>query len=786
MNKKQQRLAIGCLLHDFGKLLYRFNDRRNHSLSGYEFIGEIDGLGDESEILNCIHYHHTKLLKDAQLEKDDIAYIAFIADNIASAADRRVKSGIDSGEGGFVREASLETIFNVINGNNEKKVYKPYVSELSQGINHPTDAAISYSEEFYSGIINNIKNLLGQLYFGDEYVNSLLQVLETNLAFVPSSTNMEEVRDISLYDHLKLTAAFALCIEQYLEEQGIRDYKVVLFENAEVFYEKKAFRIYSIDLSGIQSFIYNITSKGALKSLRARSFYLEMLMESSVDELLKRTALCRANVLYTGGGHAYIILPATEKIRQSIELFEKELNDWFIKYFGADLFAAGGFSDCSAMELQNKPDGKYKEIFTGITKSISAKKMNRYSASDIIRMNKMNQEKHTRECRICHRSDRLDNEDKCSLCSSLEKLSGMIIAKDDCFYVITKGEAYSDSIIMPFGYSFSVCNKDEIVEVMKQESYVRAYTKNVPYTGKELASNLWVGDYASAKTFEDLAAESTGIKRLGVIRADVDNLGKAFVNGFSGRYETLTRTSVFSRKLSMFFKYHINGILKNGTFQLVNGKDGKRQAVIVYAGGDDLFIVGAWDSIICFSIDLYNNLKQYSQGQMTVSAGIGIYPCKYPIAAMAQETGRLETISKEYDGGTKNAITLFGADYDKNRKYDNTYHWDELIEEVIGEKLETLKAYFGKTEKHNNAMMYKMLQLIRNRKEENKLNIARFTYLLARLRPDKEKEEETSKYNDFAKKMYRWIRNDRDCKQLVTAIQLYVYLNRDAKEDGNE
>ncbi len=323
---------------------------------------------------------------------------------------------------------------------------------------------------------------------------------------------------------------------------------------------------------------------------------------------------------------------------------------------------------------------------------------------------------------------------------------------------------------------------------MKQEGYVRSYTKNIPYTGKELASNLWIGDYASAKNFGELVAAGEGIKRLGVIRADVDNLGKAFVSGFSGKNETLTRTAVFSRKLSMFFKYHINGILKNGAFSFTEGKNGKRNAVIVYAGGDDLFIVGAWDSIICFAIDLYRSLKEFSQGQLTISAGIGLFPEKYPIAAMAQETGRLETISKEFDNGTKNAVTLFGASSDPKQKYDNTYHWDELIEDVIGEKLNTIKGYFGKNEKHNNAMLYKMLQLIRNRQEENKLNIARFAYLLARMKPDSEKakDEEIEKYNEFAKKMYRWIRSDKDSKQLVTAIQLYVYLNRTEEEDKNE
>lgn len=60
--------------------------------------------------------------------------------------------------------------------------------------------------------------------------------------------------------------------------------------------------LFSADISGIQNFIYNIGGKGVLKGLRARSFYLEILMESAIDEFLERLELTRCNVIYTGGG----------------------------------------------------------------------------------------------------------------------------------------------------------------------------------------------------------------------------------------------------------------------------------------------------------------------------------------------------------------------------------------------------------------------------------------------------------------------------------------------------
>ena len=84
--------------------------------------------------------------------------------------------------------------------------------------------------------------------------------MEANLTYIPSSTAKSELADISLYDHVKLTAAIAACIYDYLNEKGL-SYKAALFEHEKSFYDEKAFILYSMDVSGIQNFIYTIASK---------------------------------------------------------------------------------------------------------------------------------------------------------------------------------------------------------------------------------------------------------------------------------------------------------------------------------------------------------------------------------------------------------------------------------------------------------------------------------------------------------------------------------------------
>lgn len=777
MTDKKLKLIVGALLHDIGKVLYRADDHRNHSESGYHFVLDETNMSDK-EVIDQIRYHHAAHMKNATLNQDALAYVTYIADNISSAMDRREKT---DGALGFVRNMPLSSIFNILNNNNEQKSYQPMMLDQTREINFPTDKKITYSEGFYSEVRERIRMCLEEYQWNDEYINSLLSILEATLSYIPSSTSTKEIADISLYDHVKMTAAIACCIYDYMEEKGIVDYRNLLYKNAKEFYKEKAFMIYSMDISGIQDFIYTINSKGALKGLRSRSFYLEIMMEHLVDELLFNLELSRANLIYTGGGHAYLLLPNTSKTKNALDNFEDATNAWFLENFGTALFVAGGYGVCSAEELYDTPKGSYRKIFQNISESISERKLNRYTPKQIIYLNHHTLPDGERECKICGRTDKLHDDNKCNICWSLEKMSKQIMHGD--FFTITKKD---QDLALPLPgdcYLIADNNKALINRMKTDDYYVRAYSKNKLYSGYSLSTNLWVGDYASADTFEELAEVATGFKRIAVMRADVDNLGQAFVRGFENKnlerdYVTLSRTATFSRKLSLFFKYHMNQLLEEGCYYFTdNTSDNhKRNALIVYSGGDDIFLIGSWDDVIGFAIDLYEALNEFSQGKLSISAGISLYPAKFPIAVMAQETGKLEDAAKSLPG--KNGVTLFNSEY--------TFHWEELIENVLEEKLELLKEYFNEYQEKGKNFLYNMLDLIRARKED-RINIARYAYLLGRIAPDK-KEEKTSQgrarkelYDRFSKQMYQWIRNDKDAKELEMAIYLYVYMNRESE-----
>ena len=674
------KLITGSLLHDIGKVVYREgSDRRNHSVSGYDFLKE-EGKIEDKEILDCVRYHHFSEIKSARLKEDNLAYIVYLADNIAAFADRRKKE--DTEEKGFDLSVPLQSVFNVLNGNNQSFYYQPGDMDDQGKINYPASEKKPFSREFYMKICQRMLDNFRGMNWSEEYLNSLLAVMEANLSYMPSSTSNEELSDISLFDHVKLTAAISSCIYDYLNENHL-SYKTELFDKKD-FYDRNAFLLCSMDISGIQSFIYTISSKNALKNLRARSFYLEIMMEHIIDLLLDRLQLSRANLLYSGGGHCYLLLANTTETVIQIQKFQEELKEWLLKQFQTDLFVAFGYVQCTGNAFRNVPEGSYTELFRKMSKMLSLQKQHRYTAREIIRLNNRKEQDYSRECKVCKKIGHVDEEGVCPLCRKIEKLS-----------------------------------------------------KN--------------GD----------------------------------------RYMTLSRTATLSRQLSLFFKYYIRFILENGEYSL-EGKNGgkKRQATIVYSGGDDVFIVGAWNDIIELSVDLRRKFEQYTQGTLSISAGIGIYDFSYPIAAIAEETGMMESESKRMP--EKNAVTLLQDgeihlvdDGDEEKEIsDGTYSWKELEEGVVQEKYRALCDFFeGIDETRGMSFLYRMMELVRG--HEEKINFARMMYLLSRLEPTEEGTKK-EKYRQLSQKMYRWIQSDQDCRQLKTAINLYAYIHRTKGEHRDE
>ncbi len=725
-------------------------------------------------IYDSLLYYANKIVfnKSEDINTANI-YIRKLADKISATFDRRNTPDL---EFAFSEGENLYSIFNILNKNNESKKYDASILYENERVNIPKDIAAKPNEEFYKTIRDKLSKKLEASSEDMDFINSFLELLEQTTSYMPVSK--EEKTDISVYEHIKQSIAIGSAIFEYLTENGKLEEQEQIYSNPKGFYSEKSMLLYSMDFSGIQSFIYGQYGKeDVLKNLRARSFYLEILMENIIDELLNKLELSGANLLYAGGGHAYFILANTEKTKTLIKDFDADVKNWMQDTFGIDLYVGTGYAQCSCNDLENQPEGAYSNCFREASAAVSENKLRRYSASQIKILNKGKKIDGERECKICHSSYNLNSDGVCSICEGFAKLSGNIL-KREIFTVVNDAKKgilpiYKDGYLS--AENVSRRDGEEYLRTNKN-ILIRAYSKNSLYKGNNYIKTIYAGDYHDADTLEDLVKDSIGIKRLGVLRGDIDNLGKAFVGGFDSKKQTLSKSAAFSRKLTQFFKYDINNILKNAEYKIPyfdseGNESEKRKIAVIYSGGDDVFVVGAWKDILEFSIDLYNNLKEYTQGTLTISAGLGMYMPKYPISYMAEKTGELEDCSKKMED--KNAITLF----DK----DNSYHWDEFIEEVMGEKFAIISEFFSKVEDKGKSLLYNLLELFRNR--DKKINIARMAYTLARMEPSgKAGEDEKSVYRNFKGKVYDWMFSERDTKQVITAIYIYSYLIRKEEE----
>ena len=633
---------------------------------------------------------------------------------------------------------SLKSIFNILNGNRSERVYKPLPINAGGTINFPEESSDVCD---YRSLSERINRLFDKTDISGKGIDYYLERLESELTYIPGTLPDQYV---SLYDQAKMCAAVSSCILGTMTS-------------------KEPFLIYSMDFSGIQDFLYTINSKGALKTLRARSFYLELLMENIIDDLLDKLELTRANLIYSGGGHCYLLLPNTEETKTLLNEYNYSVNDWLLNTFDIALYVGHGYASCSGEMLRNIPNGSYVEVFRTVSRNISERKSNRYSFEQIIRLNSKSEEDYSRECKVCRRIGRLNSDKECSICSSIKNFSNNIL-KDNYFCIVTDN---GNGLPLPSGNSVRSFESVEQINTDDLSSVVRIYRKKQIQNYEIDSIGLWVGDYASDRaTLGEMAAdakENGRIERIGVLRADVDNLGTAFSSGFGNGMDnegSLMRTAALSRQLSLFFKCHINKVLS----------ERNPNVTICYSGGDDLFIVGEWYDLLISSMDLRNSFREYTEGTLSLSGGIGIYDSKYPISRIAYETAVMEDLSKHLDG--KDAVTIFE---------DNTYHWNVFEDNVIGEKLKVISDFFDNSASRGSSFLYKLLELIRG--QSDRINFARYVYLLARLEPGKNADaEEKEHYSVFSRNMYEWINRIDDRNQLITAIQLYVYMIRNKEE----
>ena len=189
-----------------------------------------------------------------------------------------------------------------------------------------------------------------------------------------------------------------------------------------------------------------------------------------------------------------------------------------------------------------------------------------------------------------------------------------------------------------------------------------------------------------AMTFSLIAEKSrhkkAGRPLLGVLKADVDNLGLIFSIGFEKNKMSLSRFASLSRMINYFFAGYLVNFIKE--------KEEYKNTYVVFAGGDDLFLVGPWRQIIDLAMDIRDLFGKFSANNedISLSAGISVVKPRVPLRRVAKMAEELLEKSKKYEENhepKKDAITLFGHTL-KWSDMKNQREWSKWFTERLDKK----------------------------------------------------------------------------------------------------
>ncbi len=746
-DSQRDSFYLGALLHDVGKFIERAKDKerqedarlyvqtgeasKNHAHRRYSaaFIRILEHFFSDPDIERYVLFHHGGWGKGNYdygiLRKDVPLKLIHIAD-VSSSKEREQIADL---EPQYYARARLQSIFSDITlkdieGNHPSPPVKYLdLNELSldREALFPAGEDPVFNTQVYKTLVDEFESSF-EKFIGREGVDStadLLPLLQKFLHAVPAQTpsrfkGQPDRPDINLLDHSRVTASIALCLYDEWKEGSWEGRDSEILKDSGRGYKNPDFPapclLVSGDISGIQDFIFNVPSKGAAKTLKARSFFVQMLADVCVEKVLHDLDLKPANLLYNGGGQFYFLVPKCkaqglndckediaralidEELFLSIASVEVKVVD-FMDNFGKKW---KDVNDKLSIEKLRKFKGLVKEdIFTPFKQKLRTNDTDDpfYSIThEEFRNNKF----YSIGKGNGHESGQ--NNQKASWENILQKLGYTFKFQQNA---TEANIAFNDTVFEGrcSGYRFLVKDlprwRTELSIAQFKEDVKNCGRSLEDYYDKDKEGKSWGLELDNIITYSQLAFNAykeTGTHKLGILKMDVDNLGKLFSEGFPKEIRTPSRMMSLSRSLQWFFEGYMNTLLEKEEF--------KNYLYPIFSGGDDLFIVGAWHKVFEIALRIQKDFRQFvcENPLVTLSASLLVVDEHYPVsrfAVLAED--RLH--EAKYGSLNKNSVNVFGQ----------TLSWNEFIKsQYIKERLEELVDENGQY-KVPRSIIYKVL-----------------------------------------------------------------------------
>lgn len=664
--REYQTVVLGALLHDIGKLLQRgsfgsLDIQGQHPKVSADFItvcaSYFQHVTYPDLLKTLVQRHHENarafpqdLLVQgiADPHTRTLAALVSLADNLSSAErGQRLEQWQD------FKFTPLAAVLRRVRGPGtaDSSGHQEMLHFHARPLASPDDAAFRgiFPEPFPQYATGELNTLLTA--FGPEFrrlfdrvdttqfavvLGHLLNILQKYAWCIPSNTQ-ETYPDVSLYDHLRGTAAIATCLYRFhaatgsLQEAALRDTTV------------QRFCLIAGDLSGIQRYIFDITTigeGGVARRLRARSLYVQLLTEVAAQRLLHAAGLPLVNLVMASGGKFYILAPNIPDVHTAVAETRREIEAWLLQEFNGEIalnLELEAFGDEGFRTTQAGATG-FGRVLRQLHSRLATRKLRPLSAQAIDngwrpeRLVVPRTYAGEEACASCRRLPRRA-DGVCEQCARDREIGARL---PETRYIAFFSDA-GTSEVRALGHSLSLREQPP----QPQEAPYFVLQINDPSfdaTARYPAQLRYLTTYVpkadgSLLTFSEIAQRSRGRPLLAFLKADVDRLGEVFAFGLRRDppeydLDTISRTVTVSRQLDWFFAGWVQRLVR-ADFS---------DCYAVFSGGDDLFLVGPWDQVLALAQQVRADFQAYTgNAGLTLSAGILITRPDYPIARAADD-----------------------------------------------------------------------------------------------------------------------------------------------------
>lgn len=439
--------------------------------------------------------------------------------------------------------------------------------------------------------------------------------------------------------------------------------------NIDELVEDEELSILCADFYGIQNFIFeNVPSSKANKVLRAKSAYVQIFTKTLAKYIVEVLGLEEKNIIFSEAGKIEILSKKIDK--EKIEQIQKELDEHFIKEF----FALAGVKLVYINTLKSSLTNAkgFKLLREELDEKLEFAKFNKFDLQNQNTiLEQTNIPTNQTLCKTCELRKKEENKDTCKVCDRFITLGQKLATKKSMKISKEKSDI---NIFQNYFISFKNEEDEEyksLDEFWKIKSYVKTKT---------------VKDKIEVCDFDDLEKQAQGAESLAILKGDVDSLGN-FIKDKSNALDSYENYIYLANTLNNFFTKKVKNLLE----------DNYKNTYVVFTGGDDFFIIGAWNEIIKLAKDIYKEFKTFTSEKLTLSVGIMLSKASTSISYIYTKVEELLDESKK--NKDKDSITLF----------NETIKWQEYIQnkDTLYDKLENMNE-----EDKKSAFFYNLLELI--------------------------------------------------------------------------